>query len=63
METWTQRDGEAGRVLIVDVRLDALEQARRERPDLVLTDVTMPGVDGSSSPRNCAATSEPTGCR
>jgi CheY-like chemotaxis protein len=64
------RDGEAGRVLIVDddasVRLvcavnlkaeglhvleaadglDALEQARRERPDLVLTDVTMPGLDG-----------------
>jgi CheY-like chemotaxis protein len=26
--------------------LDALEQARRERPDLVLTDVTMPGLDG-----------------
>jgi CheY-like chemotaxis protein len=64
------RDGEAGRVLIVDddasVRLvcavnlkaeglhvseaadglDALEQARRERPDLVLTDVAMPGLDG-----------------
>jgi len=64
------RDGEAGRVLIVDddaaVRLvcavnlgaeglhvleaadglDALEQARREHPDLVLTDVTMPGLDG-----------------
>ena len=70
METWTQGDGEAGRVLIVDddatVRLvcaaklkaeglqvleaadglDALEQARRECPDLVLTDVTMPGLDG-----------------
>src|SRR5579884_174427 len=26
--------------------LDALEQARRERPDLGLTDVTMPGLDG-----------------
>jgi len=26
--------------------LDALEQARRERPDLVLTDVTTPGLDG-----------------
>jgi len=70
METRTQRDGDAGRFLIVDddasVRLicaanletvglhvleavdarDALEQARRERPDLVLTDVTMPGLDG-----------------
>ena len=64
------RDGEAGRVLIVDddaaVRLvcavsleaeglhvleaadglDGFEQARRELPDLVLTDVTMPGLDG-----------------
>jgi CheY-like chemotaxis protein len=72
METWTQqRDGEVGRVLIVDddasVRLvstvnleaeglqvveaadgrGALEQARRECSDLVLTDVTMPGLDGS----------------
>jgi CheY-like chemotaxis protein len=26
--------------------LDALEQARRERPGLVLTDVAMPGLDG-----------------
>lgn len=26
--------------------LDALEQARRERPDLILTDVTMPRLDG-----------------
>jgi len=25
---------------------DALEQMRRERPDLVLTDVKMPGLDG-----------------
>jgi len=64
------RDGEGGRVLIVDddaaVRLvravnlaveglqvleaadglDALDQARCEHPDLVLSDVTMPGLDG-----------------
>jgi CheY-like chemotaxis protein len=26
--------------------LDALEQARRERPDLILTDVSMPRLDG-----------------
>lgn len=64
------RNGNAGRVLIVDddasVRLvcavnlkaeglhvleaadglDALEQARRERPDLILTDVSMPRLGG-----------------
>ncbi len=64
------RNGDAGRVLIVDddasVRLvcavnleaeglhvleaadglDALEQARRERPDLILTDVSMPRLGG-----------------
>jgi CheY-like chemotaxis protein len=34
------------RVLEAADGLDALEQARRERPDLVLTDVTMPGLDG-----------------
>lgn len=33
-------------VLEAEDGLDALEQARRERPDLVLTDVTMPGLDG-----------------
>lgn len=64
------RDGEIGRVLVVDddpaMRLicvvnleaeglhvieaadgnDALEQMRREHPDLILTDVSMPGLDG-----------------
>jgi CheY-like chemotaxis protein len=34
------------RVLEAEDGLDALEQARRERPDLVLTDVKMPGLDG-----------------
>ena len=33
-------------VLEAEDGLDALEQARRERPDLVLTDVKMPGLDG-----------------
>jgi CheY-like chemotaxis protein len=33
-------------VLEAEDGLDALEQARRERPDLVLTDVRMPGLDG-----------------
>ena len=33
-------------VLEAEDGLDALEQARCERPDLVLTDVKMPGLDG-----------------
>lgn len=33
-------------VLEAEDGLDALEQARRERSDLVLTDVKMPGLDG-----------------
>jgi len=33
-------------VLEAEDGLDALEQARCERPDLVLTDMTMPGLDG-----------------
>ena len=34
------------RVLEAADGLDGLEQARREKPDLVLTDVKMPGLDG-----------------
>ncbi len=34
------------RVLVVGDGLAALEQVRRHRPDLVLTDVMMPGLDG-----------------
>lgn len=33
-------------VLEAEDGLDALDRARRERPDLVLTDVKMPGLDG-----------------
>ncbi len=38
---------EAGfRVIVAKDGLEALGQAMRERPDIILTDVTMPGLDG-----------------
>jgi CheY-like chemotaxis protein len=39
-------EAEGLRVLEAAEGLDGLEQARCERPDLVLTDVKMPGLDG-----------------
>lgn len=39
-------EAEGVRVLEAADGLDAFEQARREGPDLVLTDVKMPGLDG-----------------
>lgn len=39
--------------------LTALEVARRDKPELILLDQMMPGMDGHGVLRNCAGTAAP----
>ena len=43
--------------------LEALELVESEKPDLILLDVMMPGLDGYAVCRNCARTTTPRCCR
>lgn len=47
--------GAGHQVLLADSGAQAIERARRDKPDLILMDVNMPGMDGFAATRQLKA--------